>query len=118
MHLCIQSADPAAAPCSAILLILLQLLLLAVSVRHRVPHSKDCCWLMESDFSLLSFFSQTRFHFNAPLCSTVAITAFLFLYYILGSWKLWACPEPRLESVDRGEGPLELQIYYALPLLV
>ena len=51
--------------------------LLAAAVRHRVPHGENCCWLIESDSSVF-------FLLNVPLGSTVASTASICLYYIIG----------------------------------
>ena len=57
----------------------------ADAVRHRVPHGKNCCWLIESD-SIQCFLSWKTIIFIVPLGCSVAFTASICLYYILGNY--------------------------------
>ena len=47
-------------------------LLLPAAVRYRAPDGKNCCWIIESDSSVLFLFIQTRCNFNVPGGSTVS----------------------------------------------
>ena len=106
MHLCIQSAAAAAAAalCVAILLLLLQRLLLFIVCR--MAETVNSRWFIGSD-SIQFFLSlQARLIFNVyvPLGSTVAFTASICVYYILGnyghlrsqSWRQPAAAKPPL----------------------
>ena len=104
------AAAATAALCVAILLFLLQLLLAAAAaaaVRHRVPDGNFCCWFIESDSSVLLFI-ETRYIFNAPLGSTVAVTVTICLYYILGD-----CGHARRQG-GRQPATLKPDLYHIL----
>ena len=60
MYLCIPSVAISAAALSVdVMLLLLQPLLLAAAVRHRVTDGQICCWFIESDSSGFSLHSNT-----------------------------------------------------------
>ena len=61
----------------------------AVTVRRHVPNGKSCCWFNEYESMQVSFFSSFKhdiFLTYIPLGGTVAFTASVCLYYILGSY--------------------------------
>ena len=57
----------------------------AAAVHHRVPDGNKCFWFIEADFSVFFLFIQNNV-FNVPLGGTVAFTASICLYYILGNY--------------------------------
>ena len=62
----------------------------AAAVRHRVADSKNCCWFIEYDSiqCFISSFKHDIFIMYVPLGSTVAFSASICLYYILGSYGM------------------------------
>ena len=68
--------------CVAMLLLLLELLLHAAAVRHRVPDRKICCYgslHLIKVFSSSSSFKHNLLPMYVPLGSTVAFVASIYL---------------------------------------
>ena len=93
-----------AALCVVVLQLLLQLLLHAAAVRHRVPDGKICCCgslHMIPVFSFSSSFKHDVFLMYCHICSLD-----LPIIRIIHPQQLRVCAGPRRASARRGEGPL------------